>query len=67
MYTQSQIKNDQPESHEFWPISLAILNRFPWNFAMVIFYSNPNSGKHFAKLYLIFQKVDYLLCNKILE
>ena len=35
--------------------------------AKAIFYSNPNSGKKFAKLYLIFQKLDHLTCNKILE
>ena len=28
---------------------------------------NPNSGKNFGKLYLIFQKLDHLTCNKILE
>ena len=38
-----------------------------WNFAKAIFYSNPNSGKNFAKLYLLFQKLDHLTCNKILE
>ena len=37
------------------------------NFAETIFYSNPNSGKNFAKLYLIFQKLDHLRCNNILE
>ena len=51
----------------FSAISPSILNRFSWNFAKAIFYSNPNSGKKFAKLYLIFQKLDHLTCNKILE
>ena len=36
-------------------------------FAKAIFYSNPYSGKNFAKLYLILQKLDHLTCNEILE
>ena len=51
----------------FSAISPSILNQFSWNFAKAIFYSNPNSGKNFAKLYSIFQKLDHLTCNKILE
>ena len=51
----------------FSAIPPSILNRFSWNFAKAIFYSNPNSGKNFAKLYLILQKLDHLTCNKILE
>ena len=31
------------------------------------FVENPNSSKKFAKLFLIFQKLDHLPCNKILE
>ena len=45
-----------------------IFGDFPVNFepimAKAIFYSNPNSGENFAKLYLIFQKLDHLTCNK---
>ena len=51
----------------FPAISPSILNRFSCNFAKAIFYSNPNSGKNLTKLYLIFQKLDHLTCNKILE
>ena len=51
----------------FSAISSSILNRFSWNFAKAIFYSNPNSGKNFAKSHLILQKLDHLTCNKILE
>ena len=35
--------------------------------AEAIVYKNPNRGKKFAKLYLIFQKVDHLPYNNILE
>ena len=41
-----------------------ILNRFPWNFAKVIFYSNLNRPENFVKLYSEFQKLDHLTCSK---
>ena len=34
---------------------------------MAIFYSNPNSRKKIVKLYWVFQKLDHLTYNKILE
>ena len=44
-----------------------MINRDRMIFADLICYSNPNSGKKCAKLNLIFQKLDHLPCNKILE
>ena len=63
VYTRRQINQDRMIFGDF----SVVLNRFSWNFAKNIFYSNPNSGKNFAKLYLIFQKLDHLTCSKILE
>ena len=54
-------------AHAFRQFLRHFINRFPWNLAQAIFKSYPNGGKKFAKLYWIFQKLDHLTCNKILE
>ena len=48
----------------FLSISPSIMNRFPCSFTQAIFKSYPNVGRN---LYWIFQKLDHLTCNKILE
>ena len=60
-YTLRQINQDSM----IFVDSPSILNRFPSNFAKVIFYSNPNSPENFIKLYSVFQKLDHLTCSKL--
>ena len=63
-YTRRQINQDRMIFGVFSVNSEPIFLKF----SKAIFYSNPNSGsKNFAKLYLIFQKLDHLTCNKIIE
>ena len=61
--TRCQINQDRMIFGDFSVNSEPIVLKF----SKAIFYSNPNSGKNFTKLYLIFQKLDHLTCNKILE
>ena len=62
-YTRRQINQDGMIFGDFSVTSEPIFLKF----CIGYFYSNPNSSKNFAKLYWIFQKLDHLTCNKILE
>ena len=63
-YTRRQINQDRMIFGDFSVNSEPIFLKF-WKGHF--FYSNPDSDKNFAKLYLIFQKLDHFTCNKILE
>ena len=64
-YTQSHIKSDQSGSHVFRLFLGQLSTDFHEIWKQAYLKQNTSIHENFVKLYIVFQKLDHLTCNKL--